>query len=135
MSTPPEQSNALTDSLFEDLKETPVAALGPATKKVGHFTPEDDENHRRGIKSKNRETVAQIKRFFMWFMLAVVCVASVVLIFGFICLIWLYLRHVIWGDQIADPSMLQQIIVGVLWTGVVAMATLWTEGVLKGEDR
>jgi hypothetical protein len=135
LSTQPALVESPADSLLDDLRETPVADLGAAAQRAGHFTQQDDENHKRGVKGKNREALAKIKRCFMWFLFVIGCVASAVLVFGFILLVFIYLRHIISGSVVADPSALGQIIGGILWTALVAMATLWSEEVLKGEDR
>lgn len=121
--------------LLDRLNGVTDQQVSKASQSVAPFSEDDDAHDKRATKAKDRQTFHAIRRAFYWFLFGLGCLATLILVGGFLLLIAIYLKHVIWGYKLADAGLLQQIIVGVLWTAVVAMATLWTEGALKDGDR
>jgi hypothetical protein len=133
--TQQEPHKLLGDTLLDDLKDTPTSQIGDASKRANHFSAEDEDHDKRLGRAERRRAFRKIQLVFYWFLLALGCACAFILAIGFLMLIGIYLMHIIWGYRVSDPGALLQAITGVLWTIVVAMATLWTEGALKEADR
>jgi hypothetical protein len=116
-------------TLLDQLEETPIEKLQDAVKKSEGFSEEDENNHRRGIRKGTRETVAKIKVCFFWFLFALLCLATLLLSAGFLYLLYLWVSSFI-NDPIAVGKFLEK----VVWTGLIVLATLFAEGVIKSDN-
>jgi hypothetical protein len=127
--TQPEQPKLLGDTLLSDLKDTPTSNVGDAAKRVNHFTSEDEENHKRGVRGETRATIAKLKRWFLHVVFAVASGLVVFLAFGMCAGSWIYV-----SSFANDPAKLGSFLgtVGV-WV-LIALATLFIERVIPDRD-
>lgn len=116
-------------SLKDRLKSASGSGLRRSIGQVEGLTTEDEENHKRGEKALNRQTIGKIKRAFFWFLLVLVCLVTIACTAGMAYLV------VVWVQGfMGDPAKLEDFVLGVGWTLLVVFATLFFERVYQRDD-
>ena len=128
MLTPPNQQQ-ITDTLLGDLEDTPTDAVGDAARRAGHFSVEDEENHKRGIRSKTRETIANLKRWFLYVLFGIVSFLAIAVAIGFVVLTGFYVFSFS-NDADKLGAFLGNVAIWVL----IALATLFIERIMPDRE-
>jgi hypothetical protein len=125
----PQTPKLLTDSLLDDLKDTPTVQMGPAARKAEHYTPEDDDSDKRQSKAEMRRTLRKIRQAFFWVLFILLSLFAAFAVFGF----GLVLAHWVQGFW-DDSAKVEAFVYGVGWTVLVALATLFVEKSIPDKD-
>lgn len=113
------------ESLFSKLQSTPASAVTKKVASVDALTKEEEDGNGRWRKTKKKQVVDKLFVWFMHFLFFVVCVGVFLVAAG-----GLYLTYKWIGSFVNDPVKLGSFISGVWNTGLVALATLFVNGIL-----
>ena len=123
MSESPLKSDAASGQLLEKLRDTPGAMVTKKVASVDQLTPEDVDGHGRWLKSQKKKVIGKLHSWFMHFLFVVMCCLVLVVAIGGVYLTCLWVR-----TFISDPVKLGSFIYGIWNVGLVALATLFING-------
>jgi hypothetical protein len=122
---PADQPEA-TDALLQKLKETPPEALSRGVRHAERLTPEDEDGIGRWLRSEKRRITNKLFKWFLHFMFVVACAVILVVVVSAIILTYLWI-----SSFVANPGKLETFIKGIWNTALVALATLFINGLIS----
>lgn len=122
---PPEHGADDSEELLNKLRETPMASLRKGVAKVEGLSEQDEEGHKRWIRSQIKRTKQKLHSWFLHFLFFVICAVVIILAIGGIYLAW------VWVNSFIDDAQKIGDFLSKIWNiGLVALATLFIQSVL-----
>ena len=117
--------------LLERVKSTPQEQLTRAVKNVEHLELDEggEDRRKRGVRARNRETLAKIRRAFYWFLFCLACVVSTAAVIGlgYLTFIWI-------SSFVTDPVRLEAFLKDVGLGLLIILATITVERLFPRDE-